>query len=103
MDVAGGSGRVNADIQFMADRQAIVNTVTAYSYLFDEARREEFFALFSEDMLFENTTPMIGTIISRGKESFGKLFGSVTAFGHCEDHRSFSMEFSFGKKARHGS
>jgi hypothetical protein len=50
--------------------QAIVNTVTAYSYFFDEGRWEEFFALFSEDILFENTTPVIGTIISRGKKAF---------------------------------
>ena len=33
-----------------------------------------FFALFSEDILFENTTPAIGTIISRGKKAFRQIF-----------------------------
>jgi hypothetical protein len=32
MQVADGSGKVNTDIQFIADRQAIVNTITAYSF-----------------------------------------------------------------------
>ena len=74
MEVADGSGKVNTDIQFIADRQAIVNTITAYSYLFDEGRWEEFFALFSEDLVFENTTPEIGTVISHGKKVFREIF-----------------------------
>jgi SnoaL-like domain len=74
VEVADGSGKVNTDIQFIADRQAIVNTITAYSYFFDEGRWEELFALFSDDILFENTTPVIGTIISRGKKVFRQIF-----------------------------
>jgi hypothetical protein len=74
MEVADGSGKVNTDIQFIADRQAIVNTITAYSYLFDEGRWEEFFALFSEDLVFETTTPEIGTVISHGKKVFREIF-----------------------------
>jgi hypothetical protein len=75
MEVADGSGKVNADIQYIADRQAIINTITAYSYFFDEGRWEEFFALFSEDLVFETTTPGIGTVISHGKQVFQKIFG----------------------------
>jgi hypothetical protein len=75
MEAADGSGKVNTDIQYIADRQAIVNTITAYSYFFDEGRWDEFFALFSEDVVFENTTPEIGTVISHGKKVFRELFG----------------------------
>jgi 3-phenylpropionate/cinnamic acid dioxygenase small subunit len=74
MEVADGSGQVNTDIQFIADRQAIVNTITAYSYFFDEGRWEEFFALFSEDLVFEITAPEIGTVISHGKKVFQEIF-----------------------------
>jgi 3-phenylpropionate/cinnamic acid dioxygenase small subunit len=73
MEVADNSGKVNADVQFMADRQAIVNTITAYSYLIDEGRWEEWFALFSDDILFENTTPELGTVIARGKKVFRQI------------------------------
>jgi 3-phenylpropionate/cinnamic acid dioxygenase small subunit len=73
MEVADGSGKVNTDIQYIADRQTIVNTITAYSYLLDEARWEEFFALFSEDVVFETTMPEIGTIITRGKKVFQEI------------------------------
>jgi SnoaL-like domain len=76
MEAADGSGKVNADIQYIADRQAIVNTITAYSYFFDEGRWEEFFALFSEDLVFETTTPEIGTVVSRGKRVFRELFSA---------------------------
>jgi hypothetical protein len=75
MELADGSGKVNTDIKFIADRQAIVNTITAYSFLFDEGRWEEFFDLFSEDLLFETTTPGIGTIICHGKRVFQEIFG----------------------------
>ncbi len=75
MESADGSGKVNTDIQYIADRQAIVNTITAYSYFFDEGRWEEFFALFSDDLVFETTTPEIGTVISRGKKVFQEIFG----------------------------
>jgi 3-phenylpropionate/cinnamic acid dioxygenase small subunit len=64
------SGAVNTDPQFIADRQAIVNHVTAYSYLIDEGRWDEWFELFTDDVSFETTTPCFGTIIAKGKEAF---------------------------------
>jgi len=59
-----------ADLEYLADRLAIVNHVTAYSYLIDEGRWDQFFALFADDLLFEATTPCFGTIRTRGKEAF---------------------------------
>lgn len=60
MAVADYSGSVNTDPQFIADRQAIVNHVMAYSYLIDEGRWDEWFQLFSDDVAFENSTPELG-------------------------------------------
>jgi len=59
-----------ADLQFLADRLAIINHVTAYSFLIDEARWELWFALFSDDILFETTVPCFGTIRARGRAAF---------------------------------
>ena len=70
---ADNSGRVNTDTQFVADRQAIVNTITAYSFLIDEGRWEDWFALFSDDIEFVNTTPDLGTVVSRGKKAFRQI------------------------------
>ncbi len=70
MTQADNSGSVNTDTQFIADRQAIVNHVSAYSYLIDEGRWDEWFALFSDDVSFETTTPCFGTIIAKGKKAF---------------------------------
>ncbi len=67
---ADPSGNVNTDIGFIADRQAIVNHVTAYAYLIDEGRWDEWFALFADDVVFETTTPCFGTIIAKGKKAF---------------------------------
>ena len=68
------SGRpLPADPQFLADRLTIINHVSAYSFLIDEDRWEQWFALFSEDILFETTTPGFGTIRVRGKEAFRKF------------------------------
>ena len=73
VEAADNSGKVNTDIQFIADRQAIINHVMAYSYLIDEGRWEEWFALFSDDIEFENTTPELGTVITRGKKVFKQI------------------------------
>ena len=59
-----------ADLQVLADRLAMLNHVAAYSYLIDEGRWEPWFALFSEDLVFETTVPCFGTIRTRGKEAF---------------------------------
>ena len=70
---ADNSGKVNADPQFVADRQAIIDTITAYSFLIDEGRWEDWFDLFSDDIEFVNTTPDLGTVISRGKKIFRQI------------------------------
>ena len=67
---ADNSGTVNADPMFMADRLAIVNHVMAYSYLIDEGRWDDWFALFSDDVLFESTVPDLGTVIIKGMKAF---------------------------------
>lgn len=73
MEKADNTGKVNKDIQFIADRQAIVNTVTAYSYLIDEGRWDDWFALFSDDIEFQNTTPELGTVVTQGKKAFKQI------------------------------
>jgi len=73
MPNADNSGTVNTDTQFIADRLAILNHVSAYSYLIDEGRWEDWFGLFSDDLVFENTTPEIGTAITHGKKAFRAL------------------------------
>jgi 3-phenylpropionate/cinnamic acid dioxygenase small subunit len=62
-----------ADLQSLADRLAIINHVTAYSFLIDEGRWDEWYALFSEDILFETTAPCFGTISVKGKKAFRKF------------------------------
>jgi hypothetical protein len=73
LEKADNSGKVNSDPQFIADRQAIVNTITAYSFLIDEGRWDDWFALFSDDVEFVNTTPELGTVISHGKKVFRQI------------------------------
>jgi acetoacetate decarboxylase/predicted SnoaL-like aldol condensation-catalyzing enzyme len=70
MEAADYSGTVHKDVEYIADRQAIVNHVLAYSYLIDEGRWDEWFALFSDDIIFESTTPDLGTIHIEGKKAF---------------------------------
>ena len=70
MPVADNSGAVHADLQYIADRQAILNHVAAYSYLIDEGRWDEWYALFSDDVVFESTVPCFGTIRAKGKQAF---------------------------------
>ena len=76
MTQADYSGAVNADVQFIADRQAIINHVLAYSYLIDEGRWDEWYALFSDDVVFETSTPCIGTLTANGKKAF-KVFSDL--------------------------
>jgi len=70
MEEADYSGAVHKDLQYIADRQAIQNHVLAYSYLIDEGRWDEWFALFSDDILFEVTTPDLGTTRIKGMKAF---------------------------------
>ncbi len=67
---ADNSGKPLTSWEAVADRQAIVNHVTAYSFLIDEGRWDEWYALFSEDILFETTAPCFGTIRVKGKKAF---------------------------------
>jgi 3-phenylpropionate/cinnamic acid dioxygenase small subunit len=61
------SGKVNTDIQYIADRQAIVTLVTSYAFLIDEGRWDQWFAMFSEDISFETTVPCFGNLVATGK------------------------------------
>jgi 3-phenylpropionate/cinnamic acid dioxygenase small subunit len=70
MPKADNSGAVNANPEFIADRLAILNHVSAYAYLIDEGYWEDWLALFSDDVSLEMTTPGIGTIIIKGKKPF---------------------------------
>jgi acetoacetate decarboxylase len=70
---AADSGAPNTNIQYIADRQAIINHVTAYSYLIDEGRWDEWFALFADDVEFVNTTPELGTVVIKGMPAFKVL------------------------------
>jgi len=67
---ADNSGKPLTSWEAVADRQAIINQVTAYSFLIDEGRWDEWYALFSEDILFETTAPCFGTISVKGKKAF---------------------------------
>jgi acetoacetate decarboxylase/3-phenylpropionate/cinnamic acid dioxygenase small subunit len=75
MEKADTTGAVHnpKDLQFLADRQAIVNKVQAYSYLIDEGRWEDWFDIFSEDILFETTVPELGTMSIKGKPKFREM------------------------------
>jgi len=66
---ADSSGKVNADPQFMADRLAIINLVNAYAYLIDEARWDDWANLFSDDVVFESTVPLLGRVIAHDKKA----------------------------------
>jgi len=68
-EAADSSGKVNADPMFMADRLAIINLVHAYSYLIDEGRWDEWYNLFSDDVVFEATVPMLGMVRAKNKEA----------------------------------
>jgi 3-phenylpropionate/cinnamic acid dioxygenase small subunit len=71
---ADNSGKpLPADPAVLADRLAIINHVTAYSFLIDEGRWDEWFSLFSDDILFETTAPCFGTVSVKGMKAFKKF------------------------------
>jgi hypothetical protein len=74
--LADNSGTVNTDPLFMADRLAIISHVMAYSYLIDEGRWDDWFALFSDDIVFENTTPELGIVLIKGMKVFKDMVNS---------------------------
>ena len=73
LEAADTSGKFNSDPMFIADRLAITNHVMAYAHLIDEGRWDDWFALFSDDIVFENTTPELGTVILKGMTAFKAL------------------------------
>jgi 3-phenylpropionate/cinnamic acid dioxygenase small subunit len=62
-----------ADLQYLADRLAVINHVTAYSFLIDEGRWDQWFKLFSDDILFETTVPCFGTVRVKGMKAFRRF------------------------------
>ena len=70
---ADNSGCVNTDPMFIADREAIVNHVMAYSHLIDDGRLEDWFALFSDDVEFVSSGPELGTATTHGMKDFREL------------------------------
>jgi 3-phenylpropionate/cinnamic acid dioxygenase small subunit len=83
------------DITMIADRQAILNQVTAYSFLIDEDRWEDWFALYSDDIVFETTTPCFGTIRTIGKKAFRK-FVDVRFRGPGSESKNFAHRHTMG-------
>ena len=70
MTQADFSGKPNANAQYIADRQAILNHMTAYAFLIDEGRWDQWYELFSKDVVIESTVPCFGTVVMNGKETF---------------------------------
>jgi len=66
---ADNSGKVTKEIQFIADRQAILNHVSAYAYLIDEQRWDEWYQLFADDVVFESSVPCQGLLKAKGKKA----------------------------------
>ena len=92
---ADNSGKPLTDMTMIADRQAAMNQVTAYSFLIDEDRWEEWFALYSDDIIFETTTPCFGTIITTGKKAFRK-FIDVRFRGPGSEKKNFAHRHTMG-------
>jgi len=95
MVTADNSGKPLSDITMIADRQAILNQVTAYSFLIDEDRWEDWFSLFSDDIVFETTTPCFGTIRTVGKKAFRK-FVDVRFRGPGSENKNFAHRHTMG-------
>lgn len=95
MVTADNSGKPLTDLSMIADRQAAMNQVTAYSFLIDEDRWDAWFALFSEDIVFETTTPCFGTIRTVGKKAFRK-FVDVRFRGPGSENKDFAHRHTMG-------
>ena len=95
MVTANNHNKPYTDITMIADRQAIINQVTAYSYLIDEDRWEEWFGLFSDDIVFETTTPCFGTIRTVGKKAF-RTFVDVRFRAPGSENKNFAHRHTMG-------
>jgi 3-phenylpropionate/cinnamic acid dioxygenase small subunit len=65
---ADSSGTTHTHILRSSDRLAIISHITANGRLIDEARWEDWYALFSDDVIFEVTTPTLATRVIKGKK-----------------------------------
>ncbi len=63
---AGNAGATNTHILRSTDRLAVISHVMAYGHLIDEARWEDWYALFSDDVSFEIAAPTSGTLVIKG-------------------------------------
>ena len=66
---AVGSGTKNTHILLSTDRLAIISHIMAYGHLIDEARWEDWYGLFSDDVSFEIAAPTSGTLVIKGKKA----------------------------------
>jgi 3-phenylpropionate/cinnamic acid dioxygenase small subunit len=66
---AVGSGTKNTHILLSTDRLAIISHITAYGHLIDEARWEDWYGLFSDDVSFEIAALTSGTRVIKGKKA----------------------------------
>jgi 3-phenylpropionate/cinnamic acid dioxygenase small subunit len=66
---ADSSGATHTQILLSSDRLAIISHMTTYGHLIDEARWEDWYGLFSDDVSFEIATPAPGTLIIKGKKA----------------------------------
>jgi Acetoacetate decarboxylase (ADC)/SnoaL-like domain len=64
---------VKPDLQFIADRLSIINTVMSYSHLFDERKFDEWRKLWTDDIVFETVVPGSGTIRTTGEDIFWEV------------------------------
>ena len=66
---AVGSGTKNTHILLSTDRLAIISHIVSYGHLIDEARWEDWYGLFSDDVSFEIAAPTSGTLVINGKKA----------------------------------
>ena len=65
--VADHSGKVVTDLQFLADREAIRNTIAAYGHALDDDYFDEYMEYFIEDSIMQISGPCFGNIQLNGK------------------------------------
>jgi ketosteroid isomerase-like protein len=66
---ADNSGTAVADIQWLADREAIRNTIATYGHLFDEEHIDMFLDLYTSDVILQSSIPCFGNSEWFGKET----------------------------------
>jgi 3-phenylpropionate/cinnamic acid dioxygenase small subunit len=66
---SGSSGATHTHVLLSTDRLAIISRIVSYGHLIDEARWEDWYGLFSDDVSFEIAAPTSGTLVIRGKKA----------------------------------